>query len=213
MRTNVFSVIESIERACDEIGSLSLSGIKLENPDPKLLDVMDGDFDLHVAMQPAAIAYYGMLLKYSKRELVSNQRAYEHWKKKTFQEAKKILSQSVDGKPAPKSTIADIESYIIMNYEKEIEEWENKVEELQSSYDIIESWYDAWRQKSFSLKEISISENEEKYLKDHMNSNENKNSFNNNVKNVNSNDFNNENESSFDRIRRIQNGIKNRKEV
>jgi hypothetical protein len=161
------SIFDSIQKACDDLGELDLSGVKLEDPTPKMLDIQDGVFDEHVAMQPASIAYYGMLMKQAKRELNATERAYDHWKKKAFHESKKELSKPVNGKPS-KATIADVESHVLLTNEQEIETWESDIDDLKAKFDVIESWYEAWRQKGFSMRELNESIKDERFSKDHI---------------------------------------------
>jgi len=152
MKTNLSETVEKVGNACEEAGKSTILGISLENPSPRLLDVRDGSFDEHVAMQPAAIAYFGVLKKEALRQHDSMKHAYERWQKKKFQEARKAL----EGASQPcqkKATISDIEAFVIINNERKIEEWETNLSYLQEQVDTLDSWYEAWRQKSFSLRE------------------------------------------------------------
>lgn len=150
------SVIENISDACDGMGEVELSGISLESADPRLLDVTHMDLDRHVAMQPAAMAYYGSLLKDASRRLGAMKRAYERWEKKKYAEAKASLAAGTG-----KSTVADIEARFITDNEPEIEKWESQLEKLQFEYDTMNVWFEAWRQKSFSIREhANITEDE-----------------------------------------------------
>lgn len=166
MKSDIEEVAKSIENACYEAGKGKIAGMTLETPDPKLLDVRDGDFDEHVSMQPTAIAYYGVLKKFSSRQLESMKRSYDRWQKKKFQEARQVLESLQKGK----ITIADIEAHVLMNNEEAIVKWEQDIEKLQERSDDLEVWYDAWRQKSFSLRERGLTLSDERkttpYLED-----------------------------------------------
>ena len=149
MKTNLSNVTNNITEAVDSVGKQNLSGIQFETADPRLLDVRDCDFNDHVAMQPAAIAYYGMLKKAAVRNLEAMKRAYDRWQKKTHSSARQALVSAGTAKP----TIADIEAFVLMNHEATIEKYEKDVETLQEQADTLDVWYEAWRQKSYSLRE------------------------------------------------------------
>lgn len=153
------SLVENVKTAIDGMGQVELSGVKLESADVRLLDVGSLDLDQHVAMQPAAIAYYGAMRKEAMRRLAMLKRGYERWEKKTWALAKAAVLSGTTAQWKP--TLADIESRFIADNENEIENWEKKVDKAQEEADTLESWYEAWRQKSFSLRDhVSIDEDE-----------------------------------------------------
>lgn len=150
-------IVEKIADSCQELGEVDLSGVTLESADPRLLDVSQMDLDRHVAMQPAAIAYYGSLLKDASRRLASYKRAHERWEKKKYAEAKASLA----GGTGKGGTVADIEARFIVDNEPEIEKREKQLDKLQFEYDTLNIWYEAWRQKSFSIgQHAGITEDE-----------------------------------------------------
>lgn len=149
-------VFENIISTCDQLGQIELSGLKLEDADPSLLNVKTMTLDEHIAMQPSAIAYYGSLMKEALRDLNSHKREYERWQKKRYAIAKESLSN--EGK---KYTVNDIETRYIVDNCSDIEKWEEDANNLQSVYDSLSVWFEAWRQKSFSIREyIGITEEE-----------------------------------------------------
>jgi hypothetical protein len=149
-------VIDKIADSCDQMGDVDLAGITLESADPRLLDVSHMDLDRHVAMQPAAMAYYGSLLKDAARRLAAYKRSYDRWEKKKYAEAKASLASGTG-----KNTVADIEARFIVDNEAEIEKREKQMEKLQFEYDTLNVWFEAWRQKSFSIREhANITEDE-----------------------------------------------------
>jgi hypothetical protein len=150
----MMSVIQNIQKSCDALGQVDLSGISLDSADPSLLNVSEMQLDQHVAMQPAAIAYYGSLLKEASRRVAAHKRAYERWQKKQYAIAKAALT-------GQKATVADVEARYIVDNEQEIERWEAQHEKLQMEYDTLNVWYEAWRQKSFSIREfVGITDDE-----------------------------------------------------
>jgi len=152
---NVRKVSLSIETTLDSLGNVEMGGIKLNQPTVELLDLNSLSLDVHVAMHPAAIAYYGALKKEASRELTTQKRAYDRWYKKMWSEAK--VKCGGDYKP----TREDVESRLVVDNHKSIEEWDNKIDEAQKYLDTLESWFEAWRQKSFALRDhVSIDEEE-----------------------------------------------------
>lgn len=151
------SVVENVVDACEQLGQVDLSGIKLESASPLLLNPSIGEIDEHVSMQPGAIAYYGSLLKESKRSLVSYKKSYERWERKKYAEAKVAANASSTNK----CTVDDIKARYITDNETEIEKWEEGLDRLQMEADTLEVWYEAWRQKSFSIREhVNVTEDE-----------------------------------------------------
>ena len=152
-------LFENVKNTIDGMGQVELSGIKLESADSRLLDPGSLDLDRHVAMQPSAIAYYGSMKKESGRRLTNLKRAYDRWQKRQWALAKAAV---LSGSTAQwKPTLADIESRYVADNEPQIADWDKQVDKAQEEADTLESWYDAWKQKSFSLREsVSIDEDE-----------------------------------------------------
>lgn len=150
---------ENAKRAIDGMGQVELSGVKLETADPNLLDVGSLDLDRHVAMQPAAIAYYGAMKKEASRRLDMLKRSFDRWRQRQWAMAKAaVLSGSTQ---TYKPTLADIESRFITDNEPELEKWDAKLDKAQEEFDTLDAWYEAWRQKSFSLRDhVSVNEDE-----------------------------------------------------
>jgi hypothetical protein len=143
------SLFEKVKGAINSMGQIELSGIRLEDASPRLLDIGDLDLDRHVAMQPSAVAYYGAMKKEADRTLAFLKRGFNRWEKKKWAMAKAaVLSGTTAGW---KPTIADIESRFIADNEPELEEWDKKLDTAQEQSDTLDAWYEAWRQKSFAL--------------------------------------------------------------
>ena len=154
-------LFENVKNTMDGMGQVELSGVKLESADARLLDPGSLDLDRHVAMQPSAIAYYGAMKKESGRRLMIEKRSYDIWKKKQWSLAKAAVMSETTTAAKYKPTLADIEARYIVDNESEIKAWDEKIDRAQEEADTLESWYDAWRQKSFSLREsVSIDEDE-----------------------------------------------------
>jgi hypothetical protein len=155
----VANVIENIMATCDGLGDMKLCGIKLEDASRDLLNVMDGFLDQHVAMQPAAMAYYLTLKKTAKRRLDNAHAAHDRWEKKLYALSKAAVESGTTAKSAIK--VEDVKARFIVDNEPEIEKWEARIGRAQEEYDTLDAWCEAWKQKSFSLREyISIEEDE-----------------------------------------------------
>jgi len=153
------SVVENVAQACEELGQVELEGIRLESADIRLLDVSQMTLDQHVAMQPSAIAYFGALLKDAQRRLGAHERVTKRRDKKRYAQAKEsVMSGAAKGN---KPTVADIEARAVLDNEAEIDKEEKELQQLQWEVDTLDSWYEAWKQKSFSIREnVSMTDDE-----------------------------------------------------
>lgn len=182
------SVIKNIIRTCDEIGNVDLSGVKLEDASPELLDVTSLSLDVHVAMQPAALAYYGTMRREAERYCARRERDFDRWQKKQYAKAKETFSSG-----ASKATINDIDAKFVVDNEVEIERWEDELEELRKQRDCLAEHYEAWRQKGFSLREYIAMNTAEAFSTNNIQSNQKNGGQQNNS----------ENQSRVDNVRRI----------
>jgi len=152
-------VIGNIMKTCEGLGDVELSGVKLESAERDLLNVSWGDLDQHVAMQPAAMAYFGSLKKEAKRRLDNAKAARDRWEKKKYAEAKVAVESGTTTKSNIK--VEDVKARFIVDNEPEIEKWDNRVSKAQAEYDTLDNWLEAWKQKGFSLHEyVSIDTDE-----------------------------------------------------
>lgn len=154
-------VVKNISTTCTKLGEVELAGVKLENAAAKLLDVQSDSFDRHVAMQPAAIAYYGSLKKDAARRLASLERSYDKWQRKKYAEAKVAVESGTANKNTIK--VEDVKARFIVDNEVEIQKWEDQIEKAQFEFDTLDIWYEAWRQKSFSIREMASIEEDERF--------------------------------------------------
>jgi len=151
-------VTEKIMQSCVILGSVDLGGVKLEDGNPSLLNVAEFNLDMHVAIQPQAIAYFGALKKDASRRLSALRRSFERWEKKKYAEAKASL-----GVGTGKTTVADIEARYITDNEAEIQKWDDQIDKAQLEFDTLDVWFEAWRQKAFSIREFAGIEETERY--------------------------------------------------
>jgi hypothetical protein len=149
-------ISDDIGSACVKCGEFSIGEVKLDEPDSKLLDISDSNLGEHVAMQPSAIAYYGYMLKTATRNLDCLNRDFALQQKRWHSSAKISLMVKT-----PKPTVGDIDSYVAINFETEINEWNSRIDRAQSTVDQLSVWYDAWRQKGFNLRGyLSVTDDE-----------------------------------------------------
>jgi hypothetical protein len=157
----VANVLENITATCDGLGDVSLSGIKLEEAHRDLLDISKGSLDQHVAMQPAAMAYFLVLKKAAKRRLANAESAQDRWQKKQYAQARAAVESGTTAKSAIKAE--DVKARFIIDNEPEIIKWEKRVDKAQAESDTLDAWCEAWKQKSFSLREYVSIEEDERY--------------------------------------------------
>jgi hypothetical protein len=154
-------VVKNIADTCVKLGAVELAGIKLEDAGANLLDVTFANLDRHVSMQPAAVAYYGSLKKEASRRLASVERSYDRWQKKKYAEAKVAVESGTANKSSIK--VEDVKARFIVDNESEIQKWETQIDKAQFEYDTLDVWYEAWKQKSFSIREMAAIDEEERF--------------------------------------------------
>ena len=154
-------VVKNILVTCSKLGDVQLGGIRLETADSSLLDVTKHTIDQHVAMQPAAIAYFGMLKKEAARKLAALERQHDRWTKKQYALAKAAVESGTSNKSQIK--VEDIKARFVVDNEIEIEKREAQIERAQTEFDTLDVWYEAWKQKSFSIRETVSIEEDERY--------------------------------------------------
>jgi hypothetical protein len=155
-------VCERIAKCCDELGTSSLLGIPLENADPRFLDIREANLDEHVAVQPAAIAFFGSLKKDAMRQLDKDKREYEKWKMEKYAEAKRALKQE------GRVTIADIEAKMVADNRNEVDGWEEQIRASQENVDVLDVYYEAWKQKAFCLNQYAELTSDELFAKENI---------------------------------------------
>ena len=154
---NVVKVSLAVKGAIDALGNVEMGGIRLNQASGELLDLNSLSLDIHVAMHPAAIAYYGALKKEASRRLSAEKRSYDRWSKRKWAEAK--VKCGGDYKP----TREDIESRLVVDNSREMEDWEKRIDELQEQMDTLDVWFEAWRQKSFAMRDHVSMDEEERF--------------------------------------------------
>jgi hypothetical protein len=158
---DITAITSNIKQSCDDLGQIDLSGIKLEDAAPELLNVSEMNFDQHVALQPSAITFFGVLRKEIHRRYDAYKRSYDRWTKKMYATAKVAVTSGTQDSYKP--TVADIEARFIVDNEKEIEKREKQLDKLRDEADTLDAWYEGWRQKSFTIREWAGIENDERY--------------------------------------------------
>jgi hypothetical protein len=153
--------VKNVMNTCRNLGEVQLGGINLESASAVLLDVSQGSLDQHVAMQPASIAYWGFMKKEAARRLATIQSMYERWRQKKYAEAKVAVEMGTSAKSGIK--VEDVKARLVVDNEVEINKWESQIQEAQERYDTLDVWYEAWKQKSFSIRETVAIDEDERY--------------------------------------------------
>jgi len=149
----------NIQAMLDEAGNIEVGGVNLESCDVKLLLIDSDSIDRHVVIQPAAIAWAGMNKKEAARQLEAIEQAKDRWEKLEYAKARVVLESRFANKSAIK--VEDIKAEMVKLNEVKVIEWEERVAEAHRKHDLLSEYYEAWRQKSFTIREfVSIDEEE-----------------------------------------------------
>ena len=144
------SIAENIKDSLDKIGSIDIFGIKLEQADPSLLDISRLTQDIHSIVQAPGLAYYGRQMRLAKRTVEHLERDFERWKSRKLAEAlAALLATSSPYKPTKDDCVARM----MADHGPEITDWDDKITKANDDADALESWYDAWKQRSYMLKQ------------------------------------------------------------
>src|ERR1039457_3709070 len=157
---DIKKVASSVKTTLDSLGNVEMGGIRLDSPTPEMLDLNSLSMDIHVAMHPALVAYYGAVRRDAAMELAILKRAYERWHLKMWSESK---VKACGGSQQYKPTVNDIEARLIVDHEKELEDWDERLEGAQTRLNDLESLFEALRQKSFALRDHAAIEEEERF--------------------------------------------------
>lgn len=161
MAMDVVQIASNAARSCDALGEIELSGIKLESCDPELLNLLSDRFtlDQHVAMQPTAVAFYGMMKKIAARRLAALEREWDRWEKKEMAKARAVVD-SLSNKEAKLETV---KGRFQVDNENEINRFEARFQELQAQSDTLDMLFEAWKAKGFAIREHASIEEAENY--------------------------------------------------
>lgn len=161
MALDVVQVAANAARACDGLGEIELGGIKLESCDPELLNLLSDKFtlDQHVAMQPSAIGFYGMMKKVASRRLGALEREYDRWEKKKVADARMVC----DNLSKKEAKLESVKGRFQVDNEVEINRFEARLAALQEQSDSLDSWFEAWKAKGFAIREHAAIEESESF--------------------------------------------------
>lgn len=141
-----------IGKFLNKTSNIEVCGIKLENFDPDALIVTEENFIEHLQKQSAGTAYYGVIFKNLKQEMLRiiserNRKLAEC----TDRSMLSLQKQSSKGKP----TIREAETMAIMVNSKIFEDYDRKISEIEEQCNSVEQYYEAWKQKSYTLNNIT----------------------------------------------------------
>ena len=153
---------EKIERKIGELQDEDFVGVDIGGFDKRLLIIGDSDISDHLRMQPAAIAYYGMLLRRADATIRRLEAKFDEWWHQVYAKANDELSEERSTKP----TVADITGRAISNNKKKYRSKKEKISEAREVRDMLDVWYEAIRQKGFSMDKLVEINREELMTKD-----------------------------------------------
>lgn len=181
--------VNIIEQQIETFGSYELTQIPLESADGRLLDVRFGDFNEHVALQPAAISYWQVMLKEAERDLKKAKEDAKRFKDLKWSDARSRAMAT------GKKTIQDIEGQFLVDHKDSIDMYNAEIESCQKNVDILTCYYDSWKQKGFTLSGHARMVMDERYTTDSISS-ENDDNFSDSSNNFPKKGYNNSNEES-----------------
>lgn len=134
--------------------TVDVCGMKLEDFDSSALIVTEENFLEHLQKQSAGTAYYGMIFKNLKQEL--NKLNNERDRKLSECMDRAMLSlQKQSSKSSSRPTLREAETMALMVNSKIFEELDKNISEIEEQCNSVEQYYEAWKQKSYTLNNIS----------------------------------------------------------
>lgn len=141
---NKFS--EAIESAHD----IEFENFKFDEPDFHAFVVTEENFLDHLRVQAAGLAYYSTLAKQAERECNELEERF----KARYSEMH-ARCYSVNVKSSQKFTMKDVDSFVQVEYESELEKWNEALKEAREKRDATASYYEGWKQKGFVLNSMT----------------------------------------------------------
>ena len=141
-----------VEQEALRAGEFFLEGKRFENFDYNLLRVGDSSLSEHIDCQASGQLYYDMIVEKARRKLESAKNEYDSWHAEKYGKARDIL---VRKDPDHKPNIGDVEKKVVQLFPKGHKKRKTLIFDLQSAYNELQIWANAWRQKSFSLGQIT----------------------------------------------------------
>lgn len=154
--------LDKLTKAIERFGEVDVSGLKLDEPDERLLLLDQLDIMTHVIIQAPAVAYYNYQFNRADAELRACKEDYEKWLKVKKLEAEAQLVSRMqaqeDGKQyKPTEHMKEARVYVNSREKAketgvdEAEEWINRIRLLESYRDALKFWVDGFNAKNFLI--------------------------------------------------------------
>ena len=136
----------NFDKLMSQASKTSIGAWNFEDPDMSILTVTEENFEEHLVKQPAAIAYFGFLMKEAAREYEQLNKAFEYRYSEMYGDCANVLSKGKD-----KMTIKSVEAMILSKYQTELEDWNKRLAVKREKKDNFEIFYESWKQKGYTL--------------------------------------------------------------
>lgn len=142
--------MDRYEEAFSRASSMEFGRFRLEEPDYGMLMVDEENFLEHLNIQAAALAFYTALAKQADRNYDEYEREVKYRRSEMYSTCSDRLARS--GK---KNTVKDIEMQMQTEHEAELKRQDARLDDLRSQRDFINAFVEGWRQKSYTLTNLT----------------------------------------------------------
>lgn len=143
--------MNKFEKAFEGAHKFRFDKFQFDEPDYEMLIVNDeNEYLEHLRIQSAGLAYYSALAKDSERAYDEFERGFKFRYNEMYTECSESLARA--GK---KNNVKDIESFVQVKYETELNKAYMRLDELKAQRDYIAAFLEGWRQKSFLLSSMT----------------------------------------------------------
>ena len=143
--------MEKFEKAFEGAHSFTFDKFRFDEPDYRMLMVQDEDEYLeHLRVQGAGLAYYTALSRQADRDYEEFERKLKFRMTEMYREGSETLS-----KRGQKNTVKDIEAFIQIKHEKEIQDLYDHLDQLKARRDYTYAFLEGWKQKSYQLSSMT----------------------------------------------------------
>lgn len=143
--------MNKFEEAFNRAHDFVFDKFKFDEPDYRMLVVQDEDEYLeHLRVQGAGLAYYTALARQAERDYDLFERKLKFRLNEMFRESSTFLIDK-----GRRSTVKDVDAFVQVKYEKEINELYDHLDELRARKDYIGAFLEGWKQKSYQLSSMT----------------------------------------------------------
>lgn len=143
--------MDKFEKAFDRAHGFRFDRFQFDEPDYEMLVINDeNEYLEHLRVQGAGLAYYSALARQAEREYEAFERRFKY----RYNEMYTACSDSL-ARAGKKNNVKDIEAYVQVKYETELENAYKRLDELKSQRDYSVAFLEGWQQKSFLLSSMT----------------------------------------------------------